>query len=796
MSIKIFDPVVQELASSMQFGIYDKFFTYSLIFMIFVIFLASVFFFIWKKNQFIATLKGELEAQGYLLNQAVSVIDSTPFKWMMIDKDFEITLWHEDATDIIGVGEAHTISMKDFLDLFDQEEHVRKNFLEALKSNEYFEFSAINTQKSRRCTVVNLPHTGSGPRFIWLREIPSSEAASLVTDSVYRRILDHIPTPVWYSDIDGRMSYCNPMFADIIGKSPEVIVEQNMRPWSRTFIADNNDETRSITQHGIIGGARRLLRYVEKPMDKAGGSVGYAQDLTEIEQAQRTLDRHISAHREAFEQIATAVAIYGPDKRLNFFNSAYARMFQFDDAWLHSNPTMMEILDEKHRNRMLAETADFPAFKKRWSQLFTTLISPIQELMHMPDERTIRLVAAPHPLGGMILSFEDVTENLVLERQTNTQLAVQKETLDHLHEGVVVYASDNRIRLSNPAFARLWNIEMESIAPGKHIGDSLDDLCEYLDYGDDWPAYKQKIIDHITDRVPKTGRLNRKDKTVLEFSYVPLPDGGHLLSYTDVTDSYRVEQALRDRNDALETTDKVKSEFLANVSFELKAPLNTILGFSEILTDEYFGSLNQEQAAYCKGIHDSSKQLLGLVNDIIDLATIEAGQMSLNLQPVEIKSLLKNTSALLSKRIEDQKIELVINCAQRIKNVVADERRLKQAIFNLLNNSIKYTQPGGKITLSAKKDSQYLYLTVKDTGFGISKKDQDRIFDKFERTDLANSRYSGAGLGLSLVKSLIELHGGKVDIYSKPYAGTEVTCQIPLSLASTPQLELPKLQVA
>jgi signal transduction histidine kinase len=262
---------------------------------------------------------------------------------------------------------------------------------------------------------------------------------------------------------------------------------------------------------------------------------------------------------------------------------------------------------------------------------------------------------------------------------------------------------------------------------------------------------------------------------VLQVVTVPLPDGNVLLTYLDVSDSTRVERALRERNEALETAARLKSEFIANVSYELRTPLNAVIGFAEILTHQYFGTLNPRQLDYAHSILESAHQLMALINDIIDLATIEAGYMVLDTETVEVPGMLQAVLTLTRERARNREIELRLKCPPDIGTIEADERRLKQALFNLVTNAIRFTPPGGSVAIEAAREGRDLLLSVADTGIGIPRGDQARIFEKFERA----SRHSGAGLGLSLVKSLVELHDGTVVIESEPDRGTKVTCRIP-----------------
>ena len=380
----------------------------------------------------------------------------------------------------------------------------------------------------------------------------------------------------------------------------------------------------------------------------------------------------------------------------------------------------------------------------------------------------------------MLLTYEDVTDRLALERSYNTLIAVQRETLNNLYEGVAVYGVDGRLKLYNPAFARIWKLPKPLLEAEPHAREVTAQTRGFFDVSDEhWPEFIEQSVTQITEPGSHDGRQERADNSVVDWAQVPLPDGASLFTFLDVTDSIRVERALRERNEALETTDRLKSEFLANISYELRTPLNAIVGFAEILENKFFGELNERQLEYSRAIVESSQRLLALINDILDLATIEAGYLRLDLAPVELPSVLEAIHTLGHERARSRGIELSIDCDKKIAPILADERRLKQALYNLLSNSLKFTPEGGKIVVGARLQEEDMLITVTDTGIGIPLEQQTQVFDKFERGS-GNGRQAGAGLGLSLVKSLIELHDGWVELDSAPNSGTKVTCHLPL----------------
>ena len=354
--------------------------------------------------------------------------------------------------------------------------------------------------------------------------------------------------------------------------------------------------------------------------------------------------------------------------------------------------------------RRLPEQADFPAYKKSIFDLYTTLIDSREELLHLPDGTTLRAVTTPHAHGGLLFFYEDVSDRLELERARNTLVAVQRATIDHLSQGIAVFGSDGRLNLFNPVFAQIWQLDPSYLDTRPHVSDVVDRGRALLDVDEDWQARRARIIAHTLEREPRFARVERPDGLVLDYASAPLPDGGMLFTYLDVTDSTHVERALRDRTEALEAADKLKSEFIANVWHQLRTPLNTIIGFSEILRDAYFGPLTDRQREYNTGVLESSQHLLTLINDILDLAMIEAGRMVLETHPFEIQPMLTSVLGLARERSLRRKVTLEFDCPRDIGRLDADERRIKQVLFNLVSNALRFTPAGGTVALGARRD--------------------------------------------------------------------------------------------
>ena len=658
-----------------------------------------------------------------------------------------------------------------------------------------FSMTVLHRDKDRRFLVdgkrVAIGAQGVTAEVLWFHDITAQHAAVAEAEAErdgFGDLLDALPDPVWSRGPDLRLAYCNTAYAEAVGRDRAAVLAEGIElpgtalaEASRALArrARAGGETASENQHVVMAGERRLLSLAERPLGP-GRSAGYARDLTPVEDLEGILSRHIDAHAEVLESLASGIAIFGPDLCLKFYNQAYMRLLELDEAVLGTEPHLGDILEALRESRRLPEQQDFPAYKQEWIRRFSTLIEPVEELIHMPDGSTLRMTVAPHPFGGVLFSFEDVTDRLALESSYNTLIAVQRETLDNLHEGVAVYGGDGRLKLFNPAFTRIWRLDEEFLAGEPHVREVVPLTRDFFDVSDeDWPEVMDQICVSYTEGEASSGRHERADGSVLKTAQVPLPDGACLITHIDVTDSIRVERALRERNEALETTDRLKSEFIANVSYELRTPLNAIVGFAEILENQFFGELNDRQLEYSRAIVESSQRLLTLINDILDLATIEAGYLRLDLAPVSVRAMLDSIQTLGHERARNKGIAFTVDCPHDIGELTVDERRIKQALFNLVSNAFKFTPEGGRVTVGARREDGEVLMSVVDTGIGIPEEEHDRVFGRFERGG-NQGRQSGAGLGLSLVKSLIELHGGWVELESGPDRGTRVTCRLPV----------------
>jgi signal transduction histidine kinase len=429
----------------------------------------------------------------------------------------------------------------------------------------------------------------------------------------------------------------------------------------------------------------------------------------------------------------------------------------------------------------LPEQPDFRAWKAKLHEAYRA-VETEKDTWYLPDGRALSVVTTPNPEGGVTYLFDDVTESLELARRFDGLIRVQRETLDNLAEAVAVFGSNGRAELFNPAFARMWKLSPEALQERPHI-ETVEAWCKPLfDDATTWRALREAIT-AIENRVEVPLKLERKDGSVLDCMTMPLPDGATMLTFQDITDTENVERALRERNEALETADQMKVDFVHHVSYELRSPLTTIIGFAHLLNDPTTGPLVPKQAEYLNYITTSTNSLFALINNILDLATIDAGAMTLELGPVDIRKTIDNAAEGIQDRLARDRIELKVDVDPNIGSFIGDGSRVVQVLYNLLANAVGFSPQDSTITLSAKRTEHNVVFAVTDRGPGIPADVKDKVFDWFE-SHSNGSRHRGAGLGLPLVKSFVELHGGRVRVDSIVGKGTTVTCDFPTDQAA------------
>src|SRR5437868_8044787 len=570
------------------------------------------------------------------------------------------------------------------------------------------------------------------------------------------------------------------MFAEVLERGAELIdAEAEDSAIARAREAQASGRVVSRMQPAIIRGERRMLRIVDVPLS-TGAVAGFALDVQDLEEARAELARYIESQRELADRMTAGTAQFDADRTLSFFNRPFAAMTQLDPEWLAERPEFDRVIERMRDEQRLPETRDFPAWKEERRGWFNSPEEVIEEEWMLPAGDHIRVVAQPLPDGGLRLFLEDRTEQLRLASARDTLLRVRAATFDNLFEAISVFASDGRLTLWNRRFLDDWELDEEWLATHPRVDELVPAMARKLVNPTAAAQIREMVRKTTNERQSATGRISMTDGRHFQFAAVPLPDGNVLLTMVDVTDSTRIEAALRERATALEEADRVKTDFVANMSYELRTPLTSIGGFAELLGAGYAGDLSVKGRDYVSAILESVERLSKLINDVLDLTTGDTRGVALEKERVDIGGLCRAAVETAKPRAAEKAQKLDVEISSNAGHVFGDARRLRESIEHVLQNAIAYTDRKGRISLSADGDKKEAVIRVSDNGSGIAAEDLPRVFDRFDRVSEAAVRGEAAlGLGLPLTQQFLEAHGGTVEIESEKSKGTKVTLTIP-----------------
>lgn len=635
-----------------------------------------------------------------------------------------------------------------------------------------------------------------GAVLLWFTDVTDGEGEMAALREQVRRLtaaldalsglIEAAPFPMWHRGPDLRLAMVNSAYVDAVeAESAAAVVEAGIE------LVDDSDapaqaaavheqrEPQARTVPATIAGERRMMRVVEVPLGEAGVA-GYAIDVEDREQARADLARFVRAQRDMLDRLSAGVAQFGRDRALIFFNQPFARIFALKAEFLADRPEFNHILDGMREAGNLPEVRDYPDWKQERGRWFTSGLAADEEDWLLPGGKHLRVVAQPLPDGGLLLIFEDRTEQLQLASARDTLLRVRTATFDNLFEAVGVFASDGRLNLWNNRFRELWQFEEELLASHPRVDALTPHIGKKLKNRSHAGLVRELVRSATVERKQRSGRVSLTDGREFEFAAVPLPDGNALFTMLDVTASRTVEAALRERTDALEQADRLKTAFVSNMSYELRTPLTSIAGFAEMLAGGYAGKLPPTAADYVSAILESVVRLGVLIDNVLDLTQSDSGSLLLAEDKVDVAALCEEAAEGLREVAARKDIDFACEIARGVGAVTGDRRRLGQALDNVLRNAFAYTDPGGRVLLHAAGTKKGTEITVSDNGRGIAPADQARVFDRFHRTAVpAAAEEAALGLGLPLARQFVEAHGGTIELVSEVGQGTTVTIRLP-----------------
>lgn len=636
----------------------------------------------------------------------------------------------------------------------------------------------------------------SGSALVWVFDFTESERelAQLRREAARARedfsalvgLIEAAPIPMWFRGNDYKLRLVNATYVAAVGaQTPEAVVEAQTELVEQTGgrsaaeVARQAAERRKPVERVVtatINGARRALRVTDLPL-AAEGVAGYAIDIEDMEEVARSFRAFRDAQRSMLDQISIGVAQFDAQRRISFANQPFYRVFNLPPGLVGEKMSFEQVLRVMREGQRIPEVRDFPAWREEKARWFT-LNDTVEENWPLPDSKHLRIVAQPMPDGGLVMIAEDRTEQLALSAGRDTMLRTRTATFDNLFEALAVFAPGGHVETWNRGFPHAWGIEPEELEAKPQAADLLQSIAGKLAEPSRVGAIGEVIRLATLDRNRGEGVAELADGRTLEYACVPLPDGNGLFTVLDVTASRQAEEALRERNRALEEADAVMTRFLANMSYEFRTPLTSIGGFAELLVNDVAGRLEPQAREYAQAILQSVGKLTAQVENVLDLSQSEAGLMPLNKQPVELLQLLASVVRHREERILEGGLKLDLR-GDEGQSVAGDAAQLKRAFSHLLDNAISATGSGGRIAIEIRPQGDGARVTMTDTGSGMTQPELARALEGLRASGDGMVMERRQGLGLPLARRLIEAHGGALELASRKGVGTTVTVTLP-----------------
>ncbi len=603
-----------------------------------------------------------------------------------------------------------------------------------------------------------------------------------------RAMLACMSQPAFLRDVTDQLVYANPAYlalAAALGKSgtetrPAELLDGASLDKHLRACRGATEPVAATLDFGARGKFQLLDFAVE------GGRVGYLQPLAEAApppQAENALS-HIGGIIDA---LGTPIAIFNARRELVQFNPAYAALWNLDPKFLTLGLDERAILDKLRTQGQLPNQVDYHTWRAKHLESYSRKEPFEADPWHLPDGRTIKVISAPAgPKGGVIYVFEDLTERLELESTNKAFTNVLRESINALSEAVAVFGTNGRLTLANPRLSALWKLPTNQLGTSPHIDQIAEASGRAIpeDGATIWRDLKRGIIDLNPTRTDQTGRINRSDGRLIDYAITRLPDGQTMMTFLDVTESAGYSKVLKERNDALVAADRLKDAFVENVSYELRSPLTNIIGFADLLAGME-GGMDARQKEYIDYIRASSVTLGVLIDNILDLASVDAGIAELNPERLDVPALIDKAKAGITAtfpEVSGEAPNLVVDIEPDLPPFIADGTRIVQVLYNLLSNAARFSPPGGEIRLSVGHRAGRMLFIIEDEGPGLTDEMKSAILTRLD-TPQPGGRQRGAGLALSIVRTFVNLHGGTISAEKRDPKGSRIIVNLPLDSA-------------
>jgi signal transduction histidine kinase len=679
--------------------------------------------------------------------------------------------------------------------------HLNERVRETQRTGKDFVLPVAINGSDRRLLVVGSIADAviypNGAALLWffdstesLRELEKRKAESDEARAAFEALaglIEAAPLPMWHRGPDLQLNFVNRAYVDAVSASDgRHVVEEGIElvepsngvtaiEFAAKAQSDGVQAERIVST--TLNGERRQLRVFDIPLGDIGVA-GLAIDVQELTDARGEFRQLSEAQRDLLNMMSAGVAQFDAHHSLSFANLPFQRLFAFRDQWLAEKPEFSRVLDRMRENGKLPEVRDFPEWRAEREEWFRSAESA-EENWLLPDGTHLRVLAQPVPDGGLLLVFEDRTEQVQLASARDTLLRVRTATFDNLFEAIAVFSADGRLSIWNRLFAETWGLSDEVLIKHPRLDELLPMLAGHLKKPSQIAVIGELVRMTTANREQRRSKVNFSDGRIFQIATIPLPDGNALFTMLDMSDSMRMEQALRDRNTALSEADSIKGKFLANMSYEFRTPLTSISGFADLLKAGVAGELGEKATEYVDAISTSADRLAEQINMVLDYSQGEAGALPIVREDVEVRVMLAEIAEGKAEQAKACGVLLHLQTDEAVGMIAVDQKRLAQAVGQVLDNAIRYNREGGEVLLFARWHEDALEIIVSDNGPGISDTEKSTLFDGFARSQQRSAGSVTQGLGLLLARQLVESHGGGLALDSTMGEGTTVVISLP-----------------
>ena len=676
----------------------------------------------------------------------------------------------------------------------DQLEELTANIRRAQKTAAPFRMALTPPGSQRslalRGVLADPQVSPGGAALVWVFDFSESESElSRLREETARAkgdfgalvgIIEAAPMPMWFRGPDAKLKLVNRAYVEAIGaENADAAVAQEQElveavdGLTAAQIAQQAFDRGQPIERIVaitIDGQRRSTRVSDLPLG-GEGVAGYAVDIEQMEEQARQFRAFREAQRSMLDQLSIGVAQFDAEQDLAFANQPFRRIFELHSGVGTQGINFDRFLSNAREAGRTPEVRDFPQWRKDHGEWFAA-DDTREEAWPLSDKTHLRMIAQPMPDGGLVLIAEDRTEQLALSATRDTLLRTRTATFDSLFEALAVFAPDGHLQLWNRSFAGTWGLDPEQLEGHPAAPAILQAIAPNLESPKQSTTIGEVIRAATLDRKEQGGRVTLKNGRTLEFAGVPLPDGNGLLTVLDITDSQKAEDALRERNRALEAADEVKTRFLSNMSYEFRTPLTSIGGFAELLQAGVAGDLSDQGRDYVEAILTSVGRLTEQVENVLDLSQSEAGLLPLSKKRIDMLPFVTEVVRSREATIKNAELTLDLRGSKASGKIDADARQLGKAIGLLLDNAIAATSNGGKILVDLSKPKGVAQIVISDNGSGMSADTLAKVL----HGEIDEKRH---GLGIPLARQLVESHGGTLEIESVVGEGTAAIIRIP-----------------